>query len=33
MTPLRLLTLVRRLFSLRAQEDRALDDELAFHIA
>jgi MacB-like periplasmic core domain len=29
----RLWTLLRRLFLLRAQEDRDLDDELAFHVA
>ena len=33
MTPFRLWTLVRRLFSLRSQEDRELDEELQFHIA
>jgi predicted permease len=33
MTPLRLWTRVRRLFALRSQEDRELDDELTFHIA
>jgi predicted permease len=31
--PLRPWTLVRRLFSLRAQDDRELDEELRFHIA